>query len=125
MWEFVENRGLVEDFLAKAKLVRKRKTLSEADIDPEPIKAHGTIARRHRDDKDFGVSNFPYEEDAGVGAFNGGYFEPREWPIRRHTEKHQPLLLFVQYKSKYVNAEGYWMEFHEAPLDLREEKIKS
>ena len=55
MSEFVENGGLLEDFLAKAKLVQRGKTLSEAGVDPGLLKAYGSIYRRYRDDKDFGI----------------------------------------------------------------------
>ena len=107
MSEFVENRGFVENFLAEAKLVHKGKTLSEAGVDPELIKAYGSIARRFRDEKDFGISNFPHKQDVGVGAFAGGYSEHREWPIRRHMEKHQALRPIVEYESNYITAAGY------------------
>jgi hypothetical protein len=44
---------------------------------------YAKIARRCRDDKDLGVSRYPYELAPGVSPFSGGYFEHREWTIRR------------------------------------------
>ena len=43
----------------------------EAGIDPLCIAIYAAIARRCRDNKDFGLSRYPYEQGPSVGAFTG------------------------------------------------------
>ena len=80
------------------------------------------------------------EQGPTVGAFTGGFFEHREWPIRRGLEKYISLrpgeeicevIRFVleygpvfEYEANYINAAGYWMSFHEAAISLRQEALQ-
>lgn len=121
--DITETRKQVGGFLAKAKKVSLGMSLAEAEVDTTYVRAYGEIARRCRDDKDFGVTPYPYEQGPGVGAFSGGFFEHRDWPERRFMEKHASLRGVYEYEANYTNAAGYWMAFHEAAIDLRQEKF--
>jgi hypothetical protein len=85
--------------------------------------AYATIARRCRDDKDFGLSRYPYEQGPGFGPFNGGYFEHWEWPIRRGMKRHSSLRPLYEYEAHYLNAVGYWMAFHQSVVAFRQEYL--
>jgi hypothetical protein len=81
-----------EDLLNKARKVRKRKTMEESEIDYKMRSTYATIARRCRDDKNFGFVRYPYKQGPSVIPFTGGFFEHRE-AIRRGFEKHPSLSL--------------------------------
>jgi hypothetical protein len=81
------------------------------------------IARRCRDDKDFGFARFPYEQGPGVNPFAGGYFEHREWAIRRGMERNASLRPLFEYESHYLNSAGSWMAFNQSAMALREESL--
>jgi hypothetical protein len=68
----------MQEPLRKSKKVKRGATLEETDIDGAWLKAHARIARRCRDDKDLGVSRYPYEVAPGLSPFAGGSFEHRE-----------------------------------------------
>jgi hypothetical protein len=68
----------MEDLLRNSKKVKRGATLDEAEIYGAWLTAYAKIARRFRDDKDLGVSRYPYELAPGVSPFSGGYFEHRE-----------------------------------------------
>jgi hypothetical protein len=74
-------------------------------------------------DKDFGATRFPYELGSGVNPFAGGYFEHREWPIRRVMELHASLRPFNEYEAHHVNAVGYWMAFSSSAMYLRDRAL--
>jgi hypothetical protein len=98
--------------------VKRGATLEEAEIDGAWLTAYEKIARRCRDDKDLGVSRYPYELAPGVSPFSGGYFEHREWAIRRGIERHPRLRPLFEYEAHYMNSAGYWMSFSSAAMDL-------
>jgi hypothetical protein len=125
MTTFTNSLSEADTLIAKAQKVNKGATMEEADIGYEWMAAYATIARRCRDDKDFGFSRYPYEQGPGVGPFNGGYFEHREWPIRRGMERHSSLRPLYEYEAHYMNAVGYWMAFHQSALALRQEYLVS
>jgi hypothetical protein len=81
-------------------------TLKEADVDGAWLTAYARNARRCRDDKDMGVTRYPYELASGVSPFSGN-----EWAICRGVVWHPSLRLL-------------WMSFSSAPLDLRGEALK-
>ena len=85
--------------------------------------AYGTIARRCRDEKDFGMTPYPYEQGLGVLAFSGGFFDHPDWALRRGMEKHSRLRPVVEYEANYINSAGYWMAFHESAISLRDEAL--
>lgn len=123
MATFNNSLSTVDELIVKAKEVTKGKSLAEAGIELEWMRSYGRIARRCRDDKDFGLTRYPYEQGPSVGAFIGGFFEHREWTLRKGMEKHQSLRPVCEYESNYINAAGYWMAFHEAAIALRQESI--
>jgi hypothetical protein len=86
--------------------VKRWATLEEADVDGAWLTAYGRIARKCRDDKDMGVTCYPYELAPGVSLFSGN-----EWAICRGMVWHPSLRLL-------------WMSFSPAPLDLRGEALK-
>jgi hypothetical protein len=98
--------------------------LEEAEIDGAWMTAYARIARRCRDDMDLGVSRYPYELALGVSPFSGGYFEHREWAIRRGMERHPWLRPLFEYEAHNTNSAGYWMSFSSAAMDLRGEALK-
>jgi hypothetical protein len=81
----------MEELLRKSKKVKRGATWEEAEIDGAWLTAYAKIARRCRDDKDLGVSRYPHELAPGVSPFSGGYFEHREWALRRGMERHPSL----------------------------------
>ena len=123
MTDFSQSLTIADDIILKGKTVAQGETLAEAGIDPKSARAYGTIARRCRDDKDFGITPYPYEQGPGVLAFSGGFFDHRDWPLRRGMEKHSILRPVVEYEANYVNLAGYWMTFHEAAISLRDEVL--
>lgn len=56
-----------------------------------------------------------------MGAFTGGFFEHRDWPIRKGMESHKSMRAVYEYEANYVNAAGFWMAFHQSALNLRKE----
>jgi hypothetical protein len=48
------------ELLRKSKKVKRGATMEEAEIDGAWLTAYAKIARRCRDDKDLGVSRYPY-----------------------------------------------------------------
>lgn len=114
---------LAEELLKKAKDVGKGKSLSESGIDAEWIRFYAHISRRCRDDRECGLSRYPYEQGPSVSAFTGGFFEHPEWPLRKHMEKHKSMHPVAEYEANYINAAGYWMAFHEAAISLRQEAL--
>ena len=126
MSELEQILELVEtsELLSKAKLVAKGKSLSAAGIELSWMKTYGMTARRCRDDKDFGLARYPHEQGPSVGAFIGGFFEHRDWPLRTGMEKHQIMRPIYEYEANYINSLGYWMAFHEAAMSLSHESLK-
>jgi len=123
MEAFTERTKAVETLLSKAKEIAKGKTLAEAGIDTSWMVAHGMIARRTRDDKDFGLTRYPYEQGPSVSAFAGGFFEHREWTLRTGLERHSSMRAVAEHEANYINAAGYWMAFHESAIALCEEHL--
>jgi hypothetical protein len=88
---FSDSIQSIEELLRKSKKVKRGATLEEAETDGAWLTAYAKIDRRRRDDKDLGVSRYPYEIAPSVSPFSGGYFEHREWEIRRGMERHPSL----------------------------------
>jgi hypothetical protein len=65
MANFAHSDKEADNFFAKVKKVSKGSSIEEAEIEYKWLAAHATIARRCRDDKDFGFARFPYEKDRG------------------------------------------------------------
>jgi hypothetical protein len=90
----------MKEVLRKTKKVKRGATLEEADVDGAWLTAYARIARRCHDDKDMGVTRYPYELAPGVSPFSGN-----EWAICPGLVWHPSLRLL-------------WMSFSSAPLDL-------
>jgi hypothetical protein len=114
----------MKEVLRKTKKVKRGATLEEADVDGAWLTAYARIARRCRDDKDMGVTRYPYELAPGVSLFSGKYFEHREWAICRGMVWLPKLLLLFEYEAYYTNSAGYWMSFSSAAMALRGEALK-
>jgi hypothetical protein len=114
----------MEELLRKLKKAKCGATLEEAEIDGAWLKTYAKIARRCRDDKDLGVSRYPYELDPGVSPFSGGYFEHREWEIRRCMERNPSLRPLFEYEAHYTTSAGYWMSFSSATIAILGEALK-
>jgi hypothetical protein len=115
--------GKVENALRAGKKVAKGAELSEAGFDREMLATYGSIARRCRDDRELGLSRYPYEAAPGVSPFVGGYFAHPEWSVKKGLEKHASLRALAEYEVHYVNSVGYWMFFGETALALRDEQL--
>ena len=91
-----------------ARAVRKGKTLAEAEIGPTWLPFYGLIARRCRDEKDFGITLYPFEQGPGFEVRTGGlkppkmFFEHQEWPLRRGMEKNSSLEAVSEYEANYI-----------------------
>jgi hypothetical protein len=114
----------MEELLRKSKNVKRGATMGEAEIDVAWLTAYARISRRCRDDKDLGVSRYPYELATGISPFSGGYCEHREWAISRGMERHPSLRPLFEYEAHYKNSAGYWMSFSSAAMALRGEALK-
>jgi hypothetical protein len=121
---FSDSIQSMEEQLRKTKKVKRGATLEEAEIDAVWLTACARIAERCRDDKDLGVSRYPYEIAPGVGPFSGGYFEHRERAIRRGMERHPSLRPLFEYEAHYTNSAGYWMSFSSTAMALRGQALK-
>lgn len=117
--------GEVEDILTKSKEVTKGKPLALAGIDSAWLTTFAEISRRYRDNKEFGISRYPYEAGPSVNAFSGGFFEHRKWPKRLDLEKQSSMRPVAINEANYINATRYWLAFHEAAVELRHEAAES
>jgi hypothetical protein len=97
----------MEELPRKSKKVKRGATLEEAEIDGAWVTAYAQIARRCRDDKNLGVSRYPYELAPGVSPFSGVYCEHREWAIRWGMERHPCLRPLFEHEAHYTNYAGY------------------
>lgn len=122
---FQDSVNKVEEILTKAKLVASGQSLLQAGIELKYMSAYGECARRTRDNREFMVLPYPYEQGPGVGAFIGGFFEHRHWPLRQDIERHASLRPVAEYETNYINAVGYWMAFHESAIQLRQEQLEA
>jgi hypothetical protein len=57
---FSSSAERMEELITKSKKVRCGATLEEAEIDGSWLTAYAAIARQCRDDKDLGMSGYPY-----------------------------------------------------------------
>jgi hypothetical protein len=124
MANFTNSIAEADTLISKALKVSKGESMEAAGIDYKWLTTYAAVARRCRDDKDFGFSRYPYEQGPGVGPFSGGYFEHREWPIRRGMERHSSLRPIYEHEAHYTNAAGYWMAFHQSAVALRAECLQ-
>lgn len=116
---------LVEQLLKKGKEVGKGKSLLEAGIIPKWMRTYRVIERRCRDDKDFGLTGYPYEQGPNIVALNLGFFEHRDWPLRRAVELYHSMRPVFEYEANYFNAAGYWMEFSEVAISLGHDALEN
>ena len=123
MAEFWKSKARADQLLKKAQKLGTGADLESVGIELEWLTVYARIARRFRDDKDFGLSRYPYEQSSAVGAFQGGFFGHREWPERRAMERFASLRPLYEYEAHYINAVGYWITFHQAAISLREETM--
>jgi hypothetical protein len=124
MEHFKGRSAEVEKVLRMCRKVAKGEDPVDVGFTTDLIKTYGRIARRTRDDRELGLSRYPYEEAPGVGPYNGGFFAHPEWPIRRGLARHASLRALAEYEANYVNATGYWLSFSEAAIALRDEELE-
>jgi hypothetical protein len=113
----------VEEPLRAGKKVAKGAELGDAGFDRALLVTYGMIARRCRDDREPGLSRYPYEAAPGVSPYLGGLFAHPEWTVRKGLEKHASLRALAEYEAHYINSAGYWMYFGETALSLRDQEI--
>jgi hypothetical protein len=58
---FNDSAQRMEELINNSKKVRRGATLERAEMDGSWLTIYPTISRRYRDDKDLGVSRYPYE----------------------------------------------------------------
>jgi hypothetical protein len=121
---FSDSIQSMEELLRKSKKVKRGATLKEAEIDGAWLIAYERISRRFRDDKNLGVSRYPYELAPSVSPFSGGNFEHREWAIRRSMEWHRSLRPLLEYEAHYAKSAGYWMIFSSSAMARQGETLK-
>ena len=120
---FTNTSEKVEQLLKAAKAVAGGKDPVEAGFDRQYLATYGSIARRYRDDRELGLTRYPYESVPGVSPYTGGFFTHPEWPIRKGLEKHRSLRPMAEYEAHYVNACGYWLAFAETAFGIRGEEL--
>lgn len=69
------------------------------------------------------MTPYPYEAGPAVGAFFGGFFVHKYWPLRRGLAGHQSMRDVMEYESNYINSDGYLMDFQEAAINPRQESL--
>jgi hypothetical protein len=121
--DFSGSVNKVEAALRAGKKVAKGAEVAEAGFDRALLSTYGMIARRCRDDRELGLSRYPYEAAPSVSPFVGGFFSHPEWPVKKGLEKHASLRTLAEYEAHYVNAAGYWMFFGETARALRDEHL--
>lgn len=89
---FINRAEEVDKLLEKARNVAKGSSLADADIESTWMHAYAQIARRARDNREFGFSRYPCEAVPCVGAFVGGIFQHKDWPLRRGLEGSQSVI---------------------------------
>lgn len=112
--DFTNSVTMACELLAKGKLIAAGKSLDEANVEPAWIVAYGMVAERVDRDRRYGLSRYPYKAGPAIGALKGGFFDHREWPLRKGLEKHPSLHSVHTFEAKYVNASCYCNAFHEA-----------
>lgn len=85
--ELVDTCSALRELLVKAKMVSKGRTVEAAGIDLELVRTYAEIARQCQDNRQLGLTPYPFEQGPGVGAFAGGYFEYRHRPLRKDLEE--------------------------------------
>lgn len=120
---FKASLDVAEELLGKAKKLEKGVTLSEAGISADWVSSYAEVAERVERSRKFGISRYPYEAGPAVHAFRGGFFDHKDWPLRRGLEKQGSMRSVAEYECKYVNAAGYWASFHESAIELRAERL--
>jgi hypothetical protein len=113
----------VERTLRLCRKIAKGEDPEDVGFARELVTSYGRVARRVRDDRDMGLSRYPYEAASGASPYTGGYFAHPEWPVRRGLSRHASLRALAEYEANYVTATGYWLNFSEAALALRDEEI--
>ena len=123
MAAFKGSHATVPKLLSKSKKVAGGASLEEAEIELEWMTTYATIARRYRDEREVGLSWYPYEQGPSFDAFGGGFFEREEWPFRKGLEKHASRRPISEYEANYINTAGYWMDFHQTAISLRQQAL--
>lgn len=121
--DFTKTTEKVEKLLRAAKKMAKGADAEDAGFEREYLTSYAAVARRYRDDRDLGLSRYPYEAAPGVSPYTGGFFSHPEWSVRKGLEKHAGLRAIAEYEAHYTNASGYWMAFAETALCLRGEEL--
>lgn len=111
----------VEDVLEKSKEVVKGNSLRVAGIEPDWLKTYAEISRHTRDNKEFSLSHYSHEVGPKINAFAGGFFEQKMWRIRVDMKKQCRIRPVVTYEANYIKHPGYWLAFHKAAAEMREE----
>lgn len=121
---FEKSKQLADELILKAKDVEKGKSLEEAGIESTWMEAYARIAERNDRERRFVISRYPYESGPSVGAATGGFFDHREWHLRKGLGKHASMKKAVaDYEAKYNNAAGFWASVHQSSIDIRQEAI--
>lgn len=120
---FASSLTTAEEILSKARQLSKGVSLAEAGISADWITFYAQIAERVERSRRFGISRYPYEAGPAVNAFQGGFFDHKDWSLRRGLQKQGSMRAVMEYESKYVNAAGYWAAFNEAAIELRQERL--
>lgn len=119
---FQESQTQFAKLIAAAKKIGKGADPEEAGFEGAYLMAYGAIARRCRDNRELGLSRYPYEAPAGVNPYQGWYFKHKEWPVRRAMEARASLRGIAEHEANYVNAAGYWLVFTSTAYVLRDEE---
>lgn len=125
MEKFSDSARFAEELLNKGKLIANGKSMAEAGVDAKWIERYATVAERVDRNRKYGLSRYPYEPGCAINALAGGFFDHKEWPIRKALEKHSSMRAVSEYEAKYINSTGYWLTFHDAAIELRTEEINA
>lgn len=104
---FRNGSQFVEEFLRKGIGVGKEKSPADLEMDPEWMLTDSAIARRCRDDKDFGLKLYLYDRGPILSAFADGFLEHRYWLLRRNIEKNKSRPPLFDQEANYTNTTGY------------------
>lgn len=121
---FEHSSTTADQILSKAKKVADGSTITEAGIDAAWMQTFANISQRLDLNRRFGLTRYPYEPGPRLMAFVGGYFDHKEWPLRKELlEAQRSMRPVAEFEAKYVNASGYWCAFHQGAIELRDAAI--
>lgn len=88
----------MEEISNETKKASKGKTLAESEIYPGWMNNYARITIRYQYDHEFSLKRYPNEQRPYKGDFTGGFFDNREWTLRKGLQKHESMCEVFEYE---------------------------